>query len=218
MPFHPEYLHQASMRLRPLFGPTRRADSGYYSRRIVHALRSKESKTRLARALSLWGRVYIGDWNRPEGYETWLKSLRCLIDAVDEDDTEKVRGVESAHAIQIQDDLNQTISRIEIKLDHVLKGEGEGGASIGFLSIKQAAHLTGLSSSHIRRAVKKGDVPASNVGTTQRPIYRIARKDLAEWMERKKDGTVNVPPNSELKNLIDLHLPGLRGRKDSTTR
>lgn len=90
MPFHSEYLWRASDKLRPIFGPTRKADPAYYSRRIVHALRTKETGTRLARALALWGTVHIGDWNQPEGYETWLKSLRVLVDAVDEDDAASV--------------------------------------------------------------------------------------------------------------------------------
>jgi excisionase family DNA binding protein len=87
-----------------------------------------------------------------------------------------------------------------------------------YLTIKTTAQTASLSSSHIRRAVRSGDLPASNVGTADRPVYRIARKDLAEWMEKKKGETLNVPPSSELKNLIDRHLPGLRGRNDSATR
>ena len=78
---------------------------------------------------------------------------------------------------------------------------------IDFLSIKDAAGLTSLSYSHVRRAVLSGELPASNIGSTRHPVYRIARKDLAEWMERKKGGNLKVPPKSELKELKDRYFP-----------
>jgi excisionase family DNA binding protein len=91
-------------------------------------------------------------------------------------------------------------------------------ASADYLSIKQAASWTSLSPSHIRRSIKTGDLAASNCGTSSHPLWRISRTDLIAWMEKKKGGTTTVPPKSDMEELIQRHLPGLRGRKDSATR
>lgn len=95
-------------------------------------------------------------------------------------------------------------------------GPRRGAAAVvaEWLSISETAAVTGLSVTTIRRAVVRHDLPAANAGTPKRPTWRIARKNLDEWMERKKSETaVAVPPGSELSDLIDRHLPGLRGRR-----
>jgi excisionase family DNA binding protein len=113
--------------------------------------------------------------------------------------------------------IEETLARIDHAVAHLLHLHQE--ARQEWLSIRQAAAVTGLSDTHVRRAVKKGELPASNAGTTGHPIWRIARLDLAQWMERRKGETAAaVPPKSELSDLIERHLPGLRGRKDSAAR
>jgi excisionase family DNA binding protein len=62
-----------------------------------------------------------------------------------------------------------------------------------WFSIFEAAALTGLSDDHIRRAVVGGTLPASNVGTPDRPIYRISKIDIGEWMEKRKAGALPTP-------------------------
>lgn len=61
-----------------------------------------------------------------------------------------------------------------------------------YLSIKQAAAVAGLSSTKIRREIKAGRLPASDIGTPAHPHYRIARSDLQAWMEKNRGGS-NVP-------------------------
>jgi excisionase family DNA binding protein len=78
-----------------------------------------------------------------------------------------------------------------------------------YLSIERAAKLTSLSATHLRRAIRSGGLPASNVGTASHPTWRIARKDLDAWMQRNKGGLPSIPPKPELKDLIRRHLPGL---------
>lgn len=78
-----------------------------------------------------------------------------------------------------------------------------------YLSIKSAAKLTTLSQSHIRRAVRSGDLTASNVGSPSHPIWRIKRDDLEGWMKRRSGGNPKVPPDSHLNDLIKRHLPRL---------
>ena len=86
---------------------------------------------------------------------------------------------------------------------------GAAPPGLAYFKIREVAETTRLSESHIRRAVRRGDLPASNVGTPDHPIWRISRKDLVEWMDRKKGGTSKVPPRSSLKDLVERHLPGL---------
>lgn len=83
-----------------------------------------------------------------------------------------------------------------------------------WFTVKHAAATTSLSVTTIRRAILRGELQASNIGSTKRPTWRISRTDLNEWMERKKGETaVAIPPHSEMSSLVDRHLPGLRGRK-----
>lgn len=99
----------------------------------------------------------------------------------------------------------QALERIEAKLD--AQGAGPGlVAQADYLSIKEAAGVTRLSYSHVRRAVLAGELPASNVGSESHAIYRIARSDLATWMNTKKGGS-RLPPKSTLKELVKRHLP-----------
>jgi excisionase family DNA binding protein len=62
-----------------------------------------------------------------------------------------------------------------------------------FLSIQQAAALTGLSATKIRREVKAGRLPASDAGTPAHPHYRIRKADLNAWLESSRGGR-SVPP------------------------
>lgn len=99
----------------------------------------------------------------------------------------------------------QMLTRIEDKLDAVIE---QPACEPDYCSIKQAAKITGLSDSHMRRAIRSGELPASNAGTQFRPAWRIARKDLDDWLEKKKGGH-SVPPRSKLKELVNRHLPDL---------
>lgn len=78
-----------------------------------------------------------------------------------------------------------------------------------YLSIKRAAKVTSLSESHLRRAVRSGDLTASNVGSPAHPIWRIKRDDLEGWMKRRSGGNPKVPPDSHMNDLIKRHLPRL---------
>ena len=89
------------------------------------------------------------------------------------------------------------LARIEKKLGPTTDAD--------YLSIKLAAKTAAISESHVRRAINSSELPASNVGSTLRPAWRIARKDLIEWMDKKKGGTMKVPPKSELKEAIKRH-------------
>ena len=90
-----------------------------------------------------------------------------------------------------------------------MNGPGSLLSGLDYLTIRSVAETTQLSESHIRRAIRRGDLPASNVGTPAHPIWRISRKDLVEWMDRKKGGTSKVPPKSSLTALVKRHLPGI---------
>ena len=129
-------------------------------------------------------------------------------------------GLEDPHSLE--DRLNDLEDRLAA-LESSSRGSSSGGTSsvpaingpgslppgLDYLTIRSVAETTQLSESHIRRAIRCGDLPASNVGTPDHPIWRISRKDLVEWMDGKKGGISKVPPRSSLKDLVERHLPGL---------
>ena len=130
----------------------------------------------------------------------------------------KIFDLEKENAVLrhgVEAEMLVRLERIEGKLDGVVR---TSKPTPEYASINQAARITGLSNSHVRRAVVAGELPASNIGSASHPTYRIALKDLHDWMNKKKGGTVKVPPKSFIDDLIQRHLPGLRGRKDSATR
>lgn len=102
--------------------------------------------------------------------------------------------------------LPLVLNRLERRLRRKKKRSAGQSGPGDYISIKEAAVITSLSDTHIRRAVKSGDLPASNNGSGSHPIYRIARSDLADWMNKKKGGNVKVPPRSELKNLVNRYF------------
>ena len=74
-----------------------------------------------------------------------------------------------------------------------------------YISIKGAAALSGLSEKTIRRAIHKGSLPASDVGTDDLPHYRIAKADFSAWMDRRKGGA-GAPPE------IPIHRRKIKSR------
>ncbi len=93
-------------------------------------------------------------------------------------------------------------------------GHGAATPGIAYFTIREVAETTRLSESHIRRAIRRGDLPASNVGTPDHPIWRISLGDVLEWMDRKKGGTSKVPPQSSLRDVFERHQ-GCSGIDDS---
>jgi hypothetical protein len=75
---------------------------------------------------------------------------------------------------------------------------GAAPPGLAYFKIREVAETTRLSESHIRRAIQRGDLPASNVETPDHPIWRISRKDLIEGMDRKKGGT-KIPPYEQYR-------------------
>lgn len=89
----------------------------------------------------------------------------------------------------------ECLQSIDEKLTLALAGMRQAGAE--WLSIRQAADLAAVSRKSIRRAIKAKDkagrLPAYNVGTAARPLYRIAREDLDAWL-RKRPGRASRLP------------------------
>ncbi len=79
----------------------------------------------------------------------------------------------------------------------------------GYITIERAAEITNISDSYLRRVIHSGELPASNIGSAVRPTWRIARKDLDEWMRKKQGESPKLPAKSALDDLIRRHLPGL---------
>jgi excisionase family DNA binding protein len=108
------------------------------------------------------------------------------------------------------DEFRQVLARLlalEEGLDRVFRAiQAHALPSAEWLSIKEAAVLTSLSATHVRRGRRAGSLPASNVGDVAHPIWRIRRTDLDQWMEAKKGGTRKVPPRSELGSLVGRYF------------
>ncbi len=87
-----------------------------------------------------------------------------------------------------------------------------------WFSISDAAALVGLSTKHLRRALTGGTLPASNVGTPDRPLYRISRAELSAWMEKRKAGA--LPPPRKKKDKagppVSRHARPAHRRAEST--
>jgi excisionase family DNA binding protein len=77
-----------------------------------------------------------------------------------------------------------------------------------YLSIKQAARMTCLSETRIRQAILRHEMAARNIGSEQRPVYRIARSDLDKWLEGRKSCGPSLA-RAELRALVEKLLPGL---------
>jgi len=55
-----------------------------------------------------------------------------------------------------------------------------------YLTVKEAARRTRLSPAYIRKQIWAGTLPAANLGSSRRAIYRISDFDLERFMEEKK--------------------------------
>jgi excisionase family DNA binding protein len=88
----------------------------------------------------------------------------------------------------MNDELLQTIAE---KVDRIQKTLETGPQE--WFSIKKAAGLMGVSEKHVRRAVVGGTLPCSNVGSPDRAIYRISRKDIEDFMRKRMSGAIHTP-------------------------
>lgn len=50
------------------------------------------------------------------------------------------------------------------------------------LTTDEVAELLRVQPPAVRRMVRLGKLPAANIGTTRRPIYRFAATDIAAWL------------------------------------
>lgn len=195
---------------------------------IRDALRSDETDTPLGKAVARLKAPFIlggGQKWHYEGFITLFSAVREALATIDDSVSPDLPPLLLAPAtiarlfrIPLEefnwqgaandDACSGRLVRMEEKLESLLKDRPNGSIAAEYVSIKQGAKMTELSESHIRRAVRSGELPASNAGTRWHPVWRIARTDLAAWMEKKKGG-INVPPRPNLKELVSRHLPDL---------
>jgi excisionase family DNA binding protein len=97
------------------------------------------------------------------------------------------------------DRVKEFLNRLEKKLELSLEQPRQD-----WFGIEQVAAMTGLSSKHIYRAIKKGELACSNVGGEKRPTYRIAREAVARWMEANR--VRQAPAKSGREALVDRYF------------
>jgi excisionase family DNA binding protein len=84
------------------------------------------------------------------------------------------------------------VSAVPLLITIMLPAPPQNPGRSGF-SIEEAAALTGLSEDHVRRHVTAGLLPVSNQGTFEKPYYRIHRKDIDEWMAKRREAACPAP-------------------------
>jgi hypothetical protein len=87
--------------------------------------------------------------------------------------------------------------------------ETKRSAEQEYFSIEDTASITGLSGKHVRRAIKRGELLCSNVGSSRRPTYRIAKKDIAAWFEQRR--LKQGPAKSERQALVQQFFGKKKG-------
>ena len=101
-----------------------------------------------------------------------------------------------SHLSDMLDDIAKRQQSIDEKLTAVLshlRNNKCESAEAEWISIKQAASLAGISETSIRRAIRRGQLKACNVGgSSRRPTWRIKRTDLQAFLET--DAARSSPP------------------------
>jgi excisionase family DNA binding protein len=88
-----------------------------------------------------------------------------------------------------QQHLDETLTAVLVLLSTTRNQQGSPPAS-EWLAIEQAAEVTGTSATTIRRALRKGELRAANVGRSlRRPTWRIRRADLEAFMKASVAGS-----------------------------
>ena len=87
------------------------------------------------------------------------------------------------------DDLERAMVRLENVVNTLAQRVSEEPQ---WYSVSNVATLTKLSTTHIRRSIEAGILPASNLGTVERACYRVSREDLTKWMESRKAGAAVI--------------------------
>lgn len=67
-----------------------------------------------------------------------------------------------------------------------------------YFSVKDTAKFVGLSTDKVRDWIAYGVLPCSNVGTPDRPVYRIAKEAIVELMKKLENGPVRTKMNEAL--------------------
>ena len=97
----------------------------------------------------------------------------------------------------------QLVERFETILNDLKRLASFQGQS--WLSIQDTAKIVGVSEDHIRRFIRAGYLSVANIGTPDRPLYRISRKDIDTFMEQRK--TSPLPPRRQKAKRADGPQP-----------
>lgn len=57
------------------------------------------------------------------------------------------------------------------------------------LNVKKAAEELDVSVDQVKKLITSGELPAVDVGIASRSFWRIARKDLDAWLEKRREAT-----------------------------
>lgn len=197
-------------------------EAPYLLDRIREAMRSNGAETPLGQAVARLEQPFVlGDgekWHY-EGFVSLFSAVRQAVAAIDDTIPPDLPPflldpgtIARMFRIPLEDfnwQGNQGLDGLAGRLDRIEeKLESKKGAvpEAEFVSVKQAAAITQLSESHLRRALWSRELPAANAGTPAHPLWRISRKDLMGWLKARVGGN-GVPPRSQLAGLVGHYFP-----------
>lgn len=72
-----------------------------------------------------------------------------------------------------------------------------------WVPVKRAAEIMGCHSNTLRRAIASGFLAASNIGSEERPVYRLHRKDIKAWMDGMRSTAKPLASKDQRDALVE---------------
>ncbi|MEV0283479.1 helix-turn-helix domain-containing protein [Kribbella sp. NPDC050820] len=63
---------------------------------------------------------------------------------------------------------------------------------VAWLIVSEVAATLRVSQDHVRRLIRRGELPATNVATSGRPLYRVSEENIEQYMSERQ--TAPQPP------------------------
>lgn len=103
-------------------------------------------------------------------------------------------------------DLEMFIENMALRISHILPKEPSPQGD--YMTVREVAKRTRLSPRYIRKQIHIGALPAANLGTSFRSIFRISAADLDYFMDERKCREFGNP------SLIFERLKGIHRGSD----
>lgn len=68
----------------------------------------------------------------------------------------------------------------------IVGGRLDWDAGMSLLTVPEVAAALRVSVEHVRRSIRRGDLPAMNLATSGRPMYRISQSVLDRYLNARR--------------------------------